>query len=332
MSHPLPTLGIVEEKLGVTADDGVIIDVWRSFDPRRAGPGSPAVVVCHGFIQNRFAFESRKRSMLDHLRGLGLVVFTIELRGRGDVNRADGLFDYVARDAAAVVDRVARDHEKLAWVGHSMGGIIGTLLDAERAARIHALVTIGAPLFAGRPELHSRATTSAAIRAARLAHRAGHRFEGKRWSGFLYATRKVLDTPWVPAPSRIWAPGSLDEESLAFTLSESFANDSWAVFADMLELVVTDGARAGRLDAGARLAAHERPVLVVAGDADDLAPRGGARPLFLRLGSAHKEYLEVGAHHGVRAGHIDLLIGDAAPHLVWAPIASFLRRHLLRAQ
>ena len=58
----------------------------------------------------------------------------------------------------------------------------------------------------------------------------------------------------MPAPIRIWAPGSLDEDSLAFTLKRSFADDSWAVIADLLELVVTKGERAGSLYTGARLA------------------------------------------------------------------------------
>ncbi len=111
-------------------------------------------------------------------------------------------------------------------------------------------------------------------------------------------------------------------ESLAFTLRESFADDSWAAFADLLELVATDAGRAGAVDAGARLARFDRPILVVAGDADDLAPPSGARPLFERVGSAARTYLEA------PAGHIDLLIGDNAPGRVWSPITRFLRRHL----
>lgn len=321
------------ERLDFTTSDGVVIHAWRSFDPARfpggrPGPDSAAVIVCHGFVQNRRSFRSRRRSLLAHLRALGVVVYSVELRGRDGRHRADGLADYVERDAPAVIRAVAGSHRSVGWLGHSMGGLVGMLLAPEVGELLDVVVTIGAPLLPGRPELHTRRTTGAAIEASRLAHRRGKRFEGRRWSRVLDRMRGVLDQPLVPAPIRVWAPGSLDEDSLSYALRESFADDSWAVFADLLELVVTDAARAGELDAGRRLAAHARPLLVVAGNADDLAPPLAARPVFERAGSVHKEYLEVGSDHGVRAGHIDLLIGHAAPHFVWAPAASFLRRHL----
>lgn len=314
----------------VTAADGVAIDVHLSRGPATPAD-APVVIVCHGFIQNRWAFEVPERSMLDHLRSLGVCVAVVELRGRHAGSRtAAGLHEYTDVDAPAVIAALAARHRSVTWLGHSMGGLIATLLPPAAREQLDAVITIGAPLFAGRPGLHPfrGRSTSMVMRAARAAHGQGLAFPGRRWSGGLLAVRALLDVPWLPAPVRLWAPGSLATEELAFTLRQSFANDSCAVFADLLELVVTDGARAGRLDAGARLASFTRPILVIAGDVDDLAPPVGARPLFERVGSADKEYLEVGAASGARVGHIDLLIGTAAPALVWAPIAAFLRRQL----
>lgn len=313
----------------VTTADGVELDVHLSRGSATPAD-APVVVVCHGFIQNRHAFEAPERSLLDHLRSLGVCVAVVELRGRHGTATAAGLHEYTDVDAPAVIAALAKRHRSIAWLGHSMGGVIATLLPPEARDRLDAVVTIGAPLFAGRAGLHlfRGRSTSTVMRAARAAHARGLAFQGRRWSGGLFAMRALLDLAWIPAPIRLWAPGSLAADALAFTLQQSFADDSFAVFADMLELVVSDGARAGPIDVAARLAAFTRPILVIAGDDDDLAPRTGARPLFERVGSAHKEYLEIGAAKGARAGHIDLLIGAAAPALVWAPIAAFLRRHL----
>ncbi|HEY4220519.1 MAG TPA: alpha/beta fold hydrolase [Myxococcota bacterium] len=307
----------------VTAADGVALDLHRSKN-HDVHDDAPAIIMCHGFVQNALAFESESRSLLAFLRGLGFVVYAIELRGRSHTAAAHGLFEYVDVDAVAAIDAVAALHRSVSFIGHSMGGLVATMLPAESSKKLAAVVTIGAPLFAGPASLRRIVSPDRAIAAARFAHGRGLRFEGRRWSGALYALRRVLDQPRVPMPLRIWAPGSLDERALAFTLKQSFSNDSWAVFADLLHLIVTDGEHAGSLAAGERIRRFDRPLLVVAGEHDDLAPPTGARPLFHRAGTRDKEYLEVGAAHGVRAGHIDLLIGDAAPALVWQPIARFL--------
>lgn len=319
------------ELLGIRTADGVILDAHLTHDAGTA-PDAPVVVVCHGFVQNALAFEVPQRSLLAHLRSLGWHVATIELRGRsrskGDTAR--GLHEYTDVDAPAIIEALrSRGHRRVAWLGHSMGGLVATCLPESATAQLDAVVTIGSPLFAGRPGLHFTRSTAAAVRGARAAHARGLAFRGRRWSTLLHSLRRVLDTPWAPSPIRLWAPGSLREDALAFTLQQSFADDSWAVLADLLELVVTNGERAGRVDVNARLARFDRPALLITGDADDLAPRAGARPLFERIGSTHKEYLEVGVHSsGTRAGHIDLLVGDAAPSLVWPAIATFLRRHI----
>lgn len=324
---------VVEERLAVPTDDGIQVDVWRSFDATRTHPGAAAVIVCHGFVQNRLAFQCHRRSMLAHLRELGLVVYVLELRGRQEGGpSAAGLADYIELDAAAVVRAVRAQHSSVAWIGHSMGGLVGALLHADAADSLDALVTIGTPLLPGPARFHSKRALRAVVRAARLVHDTGLQFAGPRWGAGLHALRLPLDHPRIPALLRIWAPRTLDEVSLTEALTGSFAHDSWAVLADLLELVVTNGTRAGSIDVSARLSQLRRPLFVVAGDADDLAPPSGARPLFERAGSIDKEYLEVGTRQGARAGHIDLLIGEAAPRLVWAPLASFLRRHLREAR
>lgn len=313
----------------VITTDGVAITIEHSRGPTTKRD-APVVIVCHGFVQNRFAFEAPARSLLEQLRSLGVCVAVIELRGRTGTDMVHGLHEYTDLDAPAVIAALAQRHSKVAWLGHSMGGLIAALLPPAARDQLAAVVTIGAPLLPGRAGLHcfGGRSTSLLMRLARAAHARGRRFRGRLVSNGLHALRGLLDVPWLPAPLRLWAPGSIGADALAFSLTRSFTDDSYAVFADLLELVVTDGARAGRIDAGERLAAFTRPILVIAGDLDDLAPPSAARPLFERVGSVHKEYLEIGAAMGTKAGHLDLLVGHAAPALVWPPIARFLRRHL----
>ena len=309
----------------VRAADGHLLVVERSWradvDPSRA----PAVVLCHGFVQNRRAFECPRRSVSAWLRDAGAVVWLPELRGRDGVRIAAGLHEYVDIDAPAVLAAAHQRHPQVAWLGHSMGGLVGAL--SPEASSLAAVVAIGSPLFPGPPRLHGLAR--AMIGPARAAHRRGRPFAGTRWGSLLWHLRHGLDVNGVPAPLRLWVPGQLDQDSLATMLGATFAEDSYAVLADLLELVATDAQRAGRVPVAERLGRLRSPLLVVAGGSDDLAPPSGTRPLFERAGSRDKQYLEISASRAPASlGHIDLVVGCSAPALVWRPALAFLRRHL----
>ena len=167
------------------------------------------------------------------------------------------------------------------------------------------------------------------IGPARAAHRRGIPFAGTRWGALLWRLRRGLDVERLPAPMRLWAPGELDEQSLATMLGDTFAEDSHAVLADLLEMIATDAQRAGRVPVAERLARLRAPLLVVAGGSDDLAPASGTRPLFERAASRDKHYLEISRGIAPASlGHIDLVVGESAPALVWRPMLAFLQRHL----
>lgn len=313
------------ELVPVSGADGRALHVERSWredlEPHRA----PAVILCHGFVQNRRSFESPRRSLPALLRDAGAVVWTVELRGRDGVRPADGLHDYADLDAPAAIEAARAAHPQLAWLGHSMGGLVGALTPASGS--LDALVTLGSPLLPGPPRLHRLGRRL--IAPARAAHRRGLPFAGRRWGQTLWHLRRGLDSERLPAPVRLWAPGELDEEALGALLKGSFAEDSHAVFADLLELLESGGERAGRVDVKARLGELRVPLLAVAGGRDDLAPPAGVRPLFERAGSRERHWLELGPGPSSAAlGHIDLVVGDSAPALVWQPALAFLRRHL----
>ena len=287
----------------------------------RYGEGDHAVILLHGFIQNAEAWSVPSRSLVEHLVDAGFAVYPINLRGRAGGRVHHDLLTTVDEDAAAVVDAVADRHAEVAFVGHSMGGLIACALPERAAAKLSAVVVIGSPLFPGRPFLHRPSVTTSLWSFGRAMGYAGRAFDGARYAQAFVKGRRVLDGAVGKAlPLPLWRPGSFaSDDDLRHTLERSFAFDSHHVLADLVDLVRSCGTCAGRLPMGRRLQSMRAPMLAIAGSVDALAPPDSVRALLQRSGSDDKAFVEV------NAGHIDLVVGDDAPALVWAPLTSFLR-------
>ena len=292
----------------------------------------PALILVHGFIQNRRAFDVPGRSVPLFLAERGYTVYTLDLRGRAGTTPAKwSLRHYAEEDAATAVLFIGELHRQLAWVGHSMGGLVGLSLEPAVASRLSAIVCLGSPLRPGPKRLQRLGLHRLLLLTARTLHQRGAVFRGTRYSGALSLIRRALDDERMPFPLRLWAPGSLEDAALAWTLREGFADDGWGVFGDLLELIVSDGEWAGGVPIGERLRALKTPLLVIAGDADHLAPPDGVRPIFERAGSTHKRYVEVGRKSAGRSfGHIDLIVGTHAPAFVWSEISLFVDEQMRR--
>lgn len=112
----------------VVTDDG-----WTLPIRHYAGPGDPVLLV-HGMGVNHYNFDWRPDvSLADWLQEHGWDVWVAELRGDDgttppskEAARSWTFEDHARRDLPAIVDGVlaATQHEKLAWVGHSMGGML----------------------------------------------------------------------------------------------------------------------------------------------------------------------------------------------------------------
>lgn len=297
----------------------------------REGATRPAVLVCPGFIQNRKAFELPGRSFLDHLVDAGFEVYALELV-KHVRHEGEGLAHYADRAAASALEHVLSRHPSAAWLGHSMGGLIGAGLPPHLSARLAAMVSIGAPLKPGLGIAAARGIEELFARVGGTLGKRGLDFRGTRVAALFSAGMPILDHPLARYPLQVWAPRHLTPEELRWSLENSFIEDSWGALSDMMELAMTDGERAGWLRLGERLRALRPPLLVIAADRDGLAPQRATRPLFERAGSPDKRWLEVGrATTGVPFGHIDLLVGRHAPAHVWRPTVEFLREHLVGA-
>jgi fermentation-respiration switch protein FrsA (DUF1100 family) len=73
-------------------------------------------------------------------------------------------------------------------------------------------------------------------------------------------------------------------------------------------------------DYAARFESMDRPLLVIAGANDDLAPPASVRPAFTRSSAADKTY------RVVPLGHIDLIVGRDAPLMTWSLVTRWLEK------
>lgn len=304
----------------VVAADGTVldVDVYDDVD----GRADDAVILVHGLIQNKNAFVVPGFSAPALLNRAGLRVYAADMRGRDGGSARHDLATYVDVDAVAVIDAVRARHRRVFWVGHSMGGLIG--LAAPRP--LDGIVALGSPLFPGTDALRALAVDKRLMQFSRITARRGVKFPGAFYSKAFHALRAVLDSDNAAAralwPLPLWKPGSFSSEAdLAHTLRAAFADDAHHVVADLCELGVSHGQRAGRLNYAARLAAQRAPALFVAGSVDALAPVDSAHALYARTGSARKEFKVADA------GHIDLIVGDVARSDVWPAVIRFLRSY-----
>jgi oxygen-independent coproporphyrinogen-3 oxidase len=149
-----------EPALRARADDGVALALYRAA-PARPRPAPPVLLV-HGTFSNRtFFLGARERGLGRWLAERGYDAWVPELRGHGrsgDAGRQKrwNFEDWIRRDAPALVRAVceATGRDRVIWLGHSAGGVIGFAFGALRdqagsGGAIAGLIAAGAPAPTG---------------------------------------------------------------------------------------------------------------------------------------------------------------------------------------
>jgi len=121
-----------ETVLGLTSRGFHRLRCWEWGDP-----ANPRVVVCvHGLTRNGRDFDALAAALADRYR-----VICPDVVGRGDsdwIAAGDYGFPQYCNDMANVIARSGA--AEIAWVGTSMGGIIGMLLAAQAKSPIRRMV------------------------------------------------------------------------------------------------------------------------------------------------------------------------------------------------
>ena len=290
-----------------------------------------AVMLIHGFGQNRYTWHNIHRSFSAYLAADGWDVFNVDLRGHGRSRRFGArrprlLDDYIQQDLPAFVTEALAmsGQDKLFLVGHSMGGLIaysvaGTLL----RDRVRGVVTLGSPyrFGLGSRTLLAGSALASAVRFTGLGDEnpaVPLRFLGKH----LRKRAALWDLKALPMPIRPWSPGSTERAVLDDYLARAFDHTSLSVALDIVRAGQEAALKSldGQTDYGVAFEMLQRPLLVVAGTHDLLAPPESVRPAYDNSRSRDKTYREF------PLGHVDLVIGRAAPLTVWPLVRDWMDR------
>lgn len=303
--------------------DGAVIALHH-----HPGRGAPVLLV-HGISCNHRFFDlDPDHSLADWLADKGWDVWMLDLRGHGDAlfdeedrRQVTGwsVDDYGRYDILAAVDRIRRltGYDTVAYVGHSMGGMV---------AAIYTQV-VPEPHLAGMVILGSPAAFSKADPMFGLAQ------TGLGAGG---AVTLYVDTPafadmsaslgnWSPGRmvERLYNPQHIDKktaQAMLRTVVAPMSRREMNHFARMIKaerFVSFDG----KIDWQAGLAAVTVPTLVIAGTADQIAYPPRVRAYYDGLGG-EKSWLEAADY-----GHLDLALGDAADVDIFPAINTWLRAH-----
>lgn len=292
------------------------------------GRGAPALLV-HGISSNHRFFDlDAEHSFADWLVDRGWDVWMLDLRGHGDAMYDEEdrrqwagwtVDDYGRYDIPAAVERIRllTGYDEVAYVGHSMGGMVAAIyLQSVDEPHLSSLSVVGSPA--------AFSPTDPLFGAARTTLAAGG------------ALTLAVDTPGlagVAADLGPWSPGRLHErlynpdnlsrstqKALLRTVVSPLSRREMAHFARMIE--------AGRflsfdrsVDWGAGMGRIQVPTLVVAGTADRVALPERVRAYHDQVGGP-KALVEAEGY-----GHLDLLLGEDAEEEVFPHLLRWMEAH-----
>lgn len=287
------------------------------------------LLLIHGYGQNRYAWHLPGRSFANHLAAQGFDVYSMDLRGHGKSGhfgsrRPISPSDHVREDVPTAVEEIQRiSGSAPIWlVGHSLGGLISYAAASSMQDAVAGIATFGSPYH------FTRGSWALAQLGALLLLIDG-RVQQQRgwlplylWGEGMRVLQGFVESPAFPLPFRGFAPRSMEAEIYAQHMALAMDRASIEVMTQMFRTVserrkrrCEDGGLAG-FEGG--FEGLDLPLLVVAGNKDDLAPPSAVKPAYQRSLSRDKSY------RVFEAGHIDLLVGKSAPHTTWAALDAWL--------
>ena len=320
------------ETVAVSTDDDATVMLHRY-----AAEGPPVLVV-HGISSNHHCWDlAPDRSLGLALQAAGLDAWLMDLRGHGDATHdpegkrqwAGWSIDHYGRhDIPAAIDhiRTVTGRPRVAYVGHSLGGMVGAIYAGTHPGgdeSLSALVAVGSPMDFSDPDpllwgsLTAARFTWVPVVPSDLGGQLRAMFGG--------AARTPVDA---------WIDGMLFND-----LSEEMVPEMYRRVASPLsrgelrQLALAGDQQAfsdatGHVDYLAALESVSTPTLVVAGRADLIAPVDRVLPYYQRVGAQEKRFVVAGEATGFAAdyGHLDLALGDHASQEIYPLIVDWVNR------
>lgn len=317
--------------LEVQTPDGWTLVAWHR--PAVTRRFKTPLLLCHGLGNNHVIMEFRgEQSLARFLSALGFDCYSVDLRGAGasrpphEGPHDATVDDHAQLDVPALVEAICAHAgaDRLAWVGHSLGGVVGLIAASTTLQdRIAALVTIGTPVFFKVP-----AEARLLIRLARAV---------AVWGRFDTGVMRYL----APFGGRFAAPEltqrtinlrNVDPLQLRFLMANAFAPLWRGVLGQLDGWIAHDVFRSadGKVDYRLAVSTLRVPVLVIGGTVDQLSPPDVTRQLYDLLTSPTRALELFGASYGHSAeyGHGDLLVGKNVHRELYPVVGRFLARAL----
>lgn len=316
---PSAPVRLHEEVELVEAADGqrlALTEVRRGTRPgRRDGP---AFLLVHGFAQNRrgFTLGPLPESLVDR----GARVFLGELRGHGD-SRVDpahswSLKTHLELDCPALIEgvRVLAGVDRVHWIGHSMGGLLGCALLPGRPP-LASLTAMATPLVlgAGRPlvRLASLVLGPFATIAPRPRRVPMHVFLAAL-AGPLSAEGARGPLRWLQRLTRLANPEAAAPAALRAILANADP-ESPAVMEELARNAVLLETTVAGVDLARAVRESPMPIAAVVGTADIFAPRAAVAPLEASGQAGPRRIVELPG-----GTHVDAVMGHHVPATVAA--------------
>ncbi|MDI1429373.1 alpha/beta hydrolase [Polyangium sorediatum] len=313
---------------GGGAEDGIPLAMVRKRSAELGGTRG-SVLLIHGYGQNRYAWHLPARSLSNYLAREGFDVFNLDLRGHGrsrhlGARRPTDVSEFVKQDvpwALEEVQRLAGPHPVF-LVGHSLGGLVSYAAAPLAHGAVAGVVTLGSPYHFTRGSLPLTLAGHLLLAVDRRMS-FGHGALGLRAIGeVVRLTRVLVESPVFPLPIRGFRPGSMEPVVLAQHMSLAMDSGSITVLRNMF-LAAAEARQSGHRLGGLSgfvegFEAMDVPLLVVAGESDDLAPPASVEPAYRSSRSGDKTY------RVFPQGHIDLIMGSRSTHTVWPLLTRWL--------
>lgn len=289
-----------------------------------------AVLLVHGFGQNRYTWHLPSRSFVNYLAANGMDVFNVDLRGHGlslirGTRAVNSIDEYVRQDLPAAVDAALRHSGKrqVFIVGHSLGGLVAYAGAGAVSPSIAGIVTIGSPY-------HFARGSKALSALAKISHNM-LRFGGplKEWvkaaplpigaiGTMLRHGRRLSDSALYPLPIRAWHRDACEPHVIEEHLRLAFDRASLAEGVRLLEWSKDKRFGGDRHRYDVAFEALDVPLLVIAGSRDDLAKPEGVRAGYEKSRSRDKTLVSF------PLGHIDLIMGRDAHVTTWSTVLRWI--------
>ena len=322
----------------VTADEVHTVatpDHWRIRLYRhkaKKGPGEP-VFLCHGFMSNQWNFSiPGGESMADQLAEEGYDCWLIDLRGaRSSIPAFEcnldepTVDDYLLRDIPSAIDyiRKATGHDKVHWIGHSMGGMLLYAYDAAFGPKYLASgITLGSPIGFRGFKFHRPVVLFAVRKSSSTLFRCLQRVLVSLLNTF-HPDFQAVPIGWKNMNPKIDTRGlfsSLEVPPIpvAESLASAAARGIWRI-------------KDETVDVFENLINLRVPLFAIFGAADPFVPVPSIDSFFNGIPIEDKKLLLLSKENGHADdySHVDLVMGKAIRADVVEPILEWLRAHAI---